>query len=120
MNSIRLHQLRFYAYHGVFEEETRIGGWFETDAEIFFQPATAPITQLQDTIDYVAMYTLIKRHMQQPHALLESLGEKIIESIFQHDRSIYRVDLNINKLNPPVSNFCGKLGVCLSRSRSIS
>ncbi|HCF64409.1 MAG TPA: dihydroneopterin aldolase [Ferruginibacter sp.] len=119
MNSIRLHQLRFFAHHGVFEEETVLGGWFEADVEVFY---TTPkqIQALTDTVDYVKVYGIIKSLMHQPHALLETLGETIIESIFQSDERIYRIDININKLNPPVSNFSGKLGVCISRSRNHS
>lgn len=120
MNSIRLNQLRFYAHHGVFDEETQIGGWFEVDVEVFFQSWVNRIQSLNDTVDYVAIYHLIKSSMSQPHQLLETLAEAIMDSIFQSDDRIYKIDVNINKLNPPVLNFCGKLGVCISRSRNLS
>ena len=115
MLTIHLHNLVFYAFHGLHEEETALGGKFEVSIDISF-PASGKITSLSETIDYVKVYETIRLHMERPSALLETLAQDITNAIFLTDKRINNINITINKLNPPISGFTGKVGVSFSKA----
>ena len=103
MATISIENMKFYAYHGCFEEEQQIGTnfsisiWFETDTK------TAELTDnVMDTVDYSKVYAVIKREMMIPSHLLEHVGRRIIDAVKQEAREIGKIKLKISKLNPPV------------------
>jgi len=70
MYSIQLNNLRFYAYHGVHDEEKQVGTEFEANIFIEFD-SKEPIIHLDQTINYVTVYELAKELFAQPVKLLE-------------------------------------------------
>ncbi len=110
MFTIQLNNLKFFAHHGVHEEEKVLGGEFEVNALIEFA-ADGKITKLNETIDYSKIFELIKQRMQQPTALLETVAQDLVYDIYKTNNGITSVDINIKKLNPPISNFQGSVGV---------
>ena len=62
---IELEKMRFYAYHGVMPQETKVGNDFVVDLIL-----TAPLEQavksdeLDDTINYAAVYAVVKEQME--------------------------------------------------------
>jgi len=112
MFTIHLNKMQFFAHHGVHDEETLTGNGFEVDVAINFDPGQ-PIHSLSETINYVEVYQLIKKRMNEPAKLLETLAEQMLFDIRALDQRIISIHLNINKLNPPIANFSGKVGVTL-------
>ena len=115
MFTIHLHKLAFFAHHGLHDEEAIIGTNFEIDVSINFDPG-GKITSIHQTINYAAVYDIIKRHMLHPVALLETLAQNIAEDIYLHDNRINSINININKLHPPIKNFIGSVGVSYSKA----
>ena len=115
MFTIHLNKLKFYAYHGVHEEETVIGTDFEVSVAVSFN-AIEKVEQLNDTINYVNIYEIIKLHFVQPEKLLETLAQNITQEIHKTDSRITSINITINKLNAPISNFIGTVGVTYSKS----
>lgn len=115
MFTIELHTLKFFAYHGVHEEETILGTDFEVSASIIFN-APEKIMALKDTIDYVSAYQIIKDKFQIPEKLLETLAQNIVEALYEFDNRILTINISIKKINPPISNFTGEVGVVYSKS----
>lgn len=110
MFTIHLNKLVFFAHHGLYEEETITGNDFEIDVSVEFD-AKSTITAIHHTINYVAVYNVIKAHMNQPVALLETLAQKITDDIYLLDERIKNINIRINKLHPPIKNFIGNVGV---------
>lgn len=115
MYTIHLNKLSFYAHHGLHNEEAVIGTNFEVDVSIKFD-SVQNITSISQTIDYTAVYKLIKKHMAQPVALLETLAQNITDDIYLLDKSIRLIIIEINKLHPPINNFSGTVGVTYSKA----
>lgn len=115
MHIIHLHQLHFFAYHGVYEEEKIIGNNFEVNADISFNVQT-PITNLSQTINYATIYEVIKKRMTIPTALLETLTEDMAHQIQLLDKRIQHISITIKKLNPPIPNFCGSVAVSYQKN----
>ena len=110
MLKIELHNLWFHAHHGLYEEEKLLGGDFTLDAEICYQPKAVP-HHISETIDYAAVYYLIKSHMQQPEPLLETLAMNITKDILEKFSLAEEVSICIKKMNPPMAGFTGNVSV---------
>jgi 7,8-dihydroneopterin aldolase/epimerase/oxygenase len=108
---IHLHQLKFHAHHGVFEEEKLLGNQYEVDLSVAFAPPALPIRELDQTIDYTDLYSLVKRRMSQPTALLETIATELVEEIRSRYSEIEKISISVKKLYPPVNSFEGAVGV---------
>ncbi len=108
--TIALNQLRFYAGHGVCDGEELAGSEYLVDALLEFE-TTEPILALEQTINYAAIYTLVKQRMTQPAGLLETLAQEIAGSVHEADQRVKQATISIRKLNPPIEGFSGTVGV---------
>ncbi len=114
MISIHLTNCSFHAYHGMYAEEAVAGGTFMVNARIDFNPPDH-ITKLEETINYVQVYEIIKNHMQQRYSLLETLAMDIANAIYEADKKVEKINITIYKMNPPLTNFIGNLGISFSK-----
>ena len=114
MFTIHLHNCRFFAHHGLFKEEVVVGAGFEISLSASFEE-TGLITSMKETINYVAIYELVKKHFNQPRQLLETLAQEIAADIYTLDSRIKSIEIHLKKLNPPIANFTGNVGVSFSK-----
>lgn len=114
-STIFLKELFFFAYHGIHEEERIIGNQFKVDVEVNFLHQNN-FNNITDTINYVEIYQLIQSKMNHPTPLLETLAESIIEAIAAFDKRIVTVSIAITKLQAPINNFTGNLGVRIQKN----
>ena len=111
MLTIELNKLRFHAYHGLYEEEKKLGGEFEVNVIVKHLPQKTPVKHLEDTIDYAGVSQLVRKHMEIAEPLLETLVMNITDDIFQQFALVEEVNIAITKLNPPFVNFEGSVTV---------
>jgi dihydroneopterin aldolase len=109
--TIELNKLRFHAYHGLYEEEKKLGGEFEVNVLVKHLPQKSVINHLEDTIDYTSVYQLIKKQMSIAEPLLETLAMNIAEDIFRKFSLAKEVNISVTKLHPPFINFEGSITV---------
>jgi len=79
MNKILVEGIKVYAYHGCLEEEGKIGCNYIVDVTMetdFMKAAIAD--DLKQTIDYVTVYTIVKKEMAIRAKLIEHVGLRII------------------------------------------
>lgn len=107
--------LRFFAYHGVHPEEAVLGNEFEVEALISQDAPDRPITAIEDTINYVAVYNLLKEEMDIRQPLLETCVMRMADRLFEAFPRIGKVTISLRKLAPPIEGFVGKVGVRYSR-----
>ena len=83
LDTIRLSNLIFYAYHGVEESEKQMGQRFEVDVELYLELNIAGRSdQLKDTIDYTEVYQVIEELvLEGEYNLIEALAEDIAQNI---------------------------------------
>jgi dihydroneopterin aldolase len=110
MITVHLHNLLFAGYHGVHDEERVLGNTYELNIDATVD-AKEHITQLHQTADYVAIYEIVKKRMLLPSALLETVAQDLADLIHIYDNRIKSVSVSIKKLNPPIVNFQGSVGV---------
>ncbi|MGY8824806.1 MAG: dihydroneopterin aldolase [Candidatus Latescibacterota bacterium] len=102
-DTIRLRNMRFYAYHGLFDEEAQLGQRFEIDLELKSDLRQAGLKDdLKLSIDYSTVYkTVAEIVTQQRFKLIEALAEHIAAQIGRTYAPIALV-VRVRKPNPPV------------------
>jgi dihydroneopterin aldolase len=111
MLSVHLHQVHFFSHHGMYEEEKILGNDFVIDLTVQYQPKHIPVVSIHQTINYVSLYGLVKKRMDQPTALLETVATEIAEQILNEFLLAEQVSISIKKLNPPIENIQGSVGI---------
>jgi dihydroneopterin aldolase len=101
--TIDLSGMRFYAYHGVSPQETTVGNEFMVEISYSF-PAEAVFEsdELDDTINYAGVYSLVKAEMARPSRLLEHVAGRIFRSLRTAFPPLTRVKVKLTKLHPPL------------------
>ncbi len=101
MGKIALEGMKFYAYHGVYEEEQIIGNHFILD--IYIETSYGGAIEeddIQHTINYETVYLVCQAQMKKTVRLLETLSENILYALKHQFNSIQNVTIRIKKLNP--------------------
>ena len=89
---IELEKIHFYAYHGVSEEERKVGNNYEVYIKVYTDITQAIATDnLLTTIDYGQLYEWIKEEMMQPSKLLEHVVGRIKKNILKNSFSFQKL-----------------------------
>lgn len=110
-----LKDLILFGYHGVHPLEKKVGTPFSMNI-IIDLAVNQNIITVEDTLDYAKVYETVKREFNQVEDLLEVLLERIISAIQQLSNQITFIDITLEKLNAPIPEFKGKVGVRLTKS----
>ena len=114
---ISLNKLLFVGYHGLYPEEKKLGNNYSVEIDIDFTPKEGVIDQLDQTIDYVHVYAIVKKWMDIPTPLLETLVGKIADDILSSQALANKIFVKITKLHLPISSFEGNVSVKIEKSR---
>jgi 7,8-dihydroneopterin aldolase/epimerase/oxygenase len=116
---IVLEGMEFYAFHGVFEQEKKIGGNYTVDIEIHADLKDAVSgDEISKTIDYGEVYTAIKIEMDKSANLIEHVAGRIVKALFSQFELIEGIRLRINKLNPPLNGKAKLAGFEIEHARN--
>lgn len=113
--TIELRQLRFFAEHGMYEEERLVGNEFEVDLSIGCPSPEEIITSIHQTIDYVSVYQILQQEFSEKKFLLETCAMNIASRLQQDFPQIEQLIITIRKMNPPITQFSGSVGITYSR-----
>ncbi|MBS4058679.1 MAG: dihydroneopterin aldolase [Bacteroidales bacterium] len=103
MSTISIEGMEFYAYHGCFAEEKVIGTRFVVDLYLETDTAEAEQTDnLEHTVNYLAVYQLVRKEMEHKSNLLEHVGRRIIDKTMQRFPMAQKVTVKVKKMNPPL------------------
>lgn len=117
MARIAISDMRFYAYHGCFEQEQAIGTHFRVDLTFTTDTRRAEMTdKIEDTVSYLDVYQVVKREMMQPSHLLEHVGRRVGEAVLRQFPAVDTVEVRISKMNPPLGGQIESVSVELSYS----
>ncbi len=115
---IELNELVFLGYHGLYAEEKKLGNTYKVNVHIDFIPKKELVDQLDQTIDYVHVYAIIKKWMEIPTPLLETLVGNIAEEILVSQTLVDKVFVAIRKVHMPIPQFEGNISVSVEKSRN--
>ena len=116
---VALEGLEFHAFHGVYPHERESGNWFEVDISVETDFAGASLQDdLAKTINYETLFLLVKKEMETPSKLLETVAINIVEDVLRELSAAQSVQIKISKINPPIGGKCKKASVSMFRKRS--
>jgi dihydroneopterin aldolase len=119
MSKIVLEGLEFYAYHGCFTEEQKIGCNYIIDLELYTDINKASENDnLDETINYSEVYNTVKQEMLKPSKLIEHVAGRILNQLFSGFEKLDRATIKISKINPPVGGQIKSAGVVLEKWRN--
>jgi dihydroneopterin aldolase len=113
MVSINLKNIIVKAFHGITEGENKVGSSYEVDLQVSYDEGEIRFDDLKSTINYEELFEIVKQRMQIPTPLLERVADGIIRRIKHQYSFIKEVRLSIYKLQAPIENFQGKVGVTM-------
>jgi 7,8-dihydroneopterin aldolase/epimerase/oxygenase len=112
---ISLEDLQFHAPHGVYEGEARTGNAFVVDV-VMQVDGQNPVQHLDETVNYVRAYELVRGVMTGQEALLEALCQRIAAELEAAFTQLQQLEVRIRKLTPAIARFSGSVSVSYSKS----
>ena len=103
MGTIKLKNIRTFAYHGCLVEESKIGSDYRIDLEVKTDLRKSCVSdKLADTVDYVLLNQIVVDEMAIRSELLEHVAHRIIVRVFAEAPSVSRIKIGVSKINPPI------------------
>ena len=94
---------REYAYHGCMDEEASLGSDYLINCSVWADLMPSALSDaLADTVDYVALRTIVSEEMAIRSALLETVVQRICQRILTDLPQVQRCSVKCCKLNPPI------------------
>ncbi len=115
---IELENVRFFAYHGVMEQEAVVGNEFEVNLRIGvdFEEAIES-DEIANTVHYGELYEVVKKEMMQRSKLIEHVAGRTVRAISEKWPNIKTIELRLSKLNPPIEGEVPKATVVVNYNK---
>jgi 7,8-dihydroneopterin aldolase/epimerase/oxygenase len=118
MAKIILENMEFHAFHGCLEFEQQLGNTFLVSLSMEINTEKAGKTDnLEDTLNYQLIYDVVKEQMEIQSKLIEHVGQRILDSIFEQFPQIEELNVKLSKLNPPLGGKVERVTIELIRKR---
>ena len=118
MGQIALEGMEFFAFHGYYDEEQKIGNKYGVDLYIDTDlHAAGSSDQLSETVNYEVLYRVVREEMMAPARLLEHLGHRVLDRVLEEFPYVQGVRVCVSKFNPPLGGICHRARITLERNR---
>jgi 7,8-dihydroneopterin aldolase/epimerase/oxygenase len=112
--TINLNDLQFFSHHGVHDEERVLGNNFIVHVSLQVD-AGDKISSIDQTVNYVSVFNIVKERMSIPTALMETLAGEMATAIHDLDQRIKSIQVSIEKKDPPIAGMQGSVSVSYSK-----
>jgi dihydroneopterin aldolase len=120
MPVIAIEGMVFHAPVGVYPAEKLLGNDLEVSVKLALQESvTAHEDDLAYTVDYEAIYALVRKIIAEPVNLLETAVSRIITAIFLEYPAVSKIKVRVAKLRPPLNGTVNKVWVEETQSRNL-
>lgn len=119
MDKIILKQMKFFGYHGLFEEENKLGQRFNVDVVLHTSLKKAGTSDdMHDSIDYGEAFEKVKEIVEgNSRNLIEAVAEDIATSLFTHFAMLQACTIQVVKPDPPIAGHYESVAVEIYRER---
>lgn len=116
MGLIKIEGMEFYAFHGHYREEQKVGNKFLVDLTIEADLEVPRVSDnLKDTVNYQKAYQIVKTQMEEKSHLLEHIAGRILDALYSELEGIKKATVKVSKMNPPMGGKIGSVSVVMSR-----
>ena len=115
MNSkISLSGMEFYAHHGCFEEEKKVGSPFVVDLVMEYDSTTAVTSDdVLQAVNYQSVYIEVKEVMKISVNLLETLSNSILVMLQEKFPQVVHAEVTVRKMNPALGGKTASASVTM-------
>ncbi|CAG9623416.1 dihydroneopterin aldolase [Sutcliffiella rhizosphaerae] len=119
MDKIYVNQMKFYGYHGVFPEETKLGQRFTVDLTIELDLSQAGNTDdLTKSVNYADLYQACKKVVEEEtYKLVETVAERIAAEILTSFSIVSSCTVKVIKPDPPIPGHYDSVAVEITRGQ---
>jgi len=120
LTTIQIAGLQTFGYHGLFEEERRLGQKFTFDIDATLNPApTHRDDQLDASIRYDAVVdAAVSLAGALTYQTLEALGEAVAIGLLRRFVLIDSISVGVAKFSPPIPHTLSKVGIVVRLVRA--
>jgi dihydroneopterin aldolase len=117
---IHLKNMAFYGYHGALAEENALGQRFLVDLALTLDIGEASRTdQLVHTVDYVQIYALCRRIVEQERVkLLETLANHLLDAVLAACPRVQTAAIVVRKPSVPLGGPLDYVALETEKSRA--
>jgi 7,8-dihydroneopterin aldolase/epimerase/oxygenase len=119
MDKIKLNEMEFYGYHGVFPEENKLGQRFRVSVELHLDlRKSGQSDDLEDSVNYADVYSISKSVVEgETLNLVEAVAERISSEILRTFSVVESCKITLIKPDPPIPGHYRSVAVEITRSR---
>jgi len=118
LGTIKLKNIKVFAYHGCLKEETKIGSDYRVDLVVKSNLNISRESDcLNDTVDYVLLNKIVKEEMNIPSKLLETVAKRILNRVFFESNLVTKAMVSVSKINPPIDGDVEMVTIKLTERR---
>ena len=116
---ISVNRIKVYAYHGCKPQERTIGADFYVTISALVEVEASAWHDdcLDGTADYSRFVSITRREMAIPSNLLEHVASRIASSVLGECPSVQKVNVTIEKENPPLGVLCKSVSIKIEQTR---
>ncbi|WP_082744075.1 dihydroneopterin aldolase [Alicyclobacillus mali (ex Roth et al. 2021)] len=109
----------FYAYHGAYAEEQRLGQRFKVDVHMHGDFRCAGETDdLDHAVNYASVYDVVRASVEgEPVRLIEALAERIAHRVLAAFPLVGAVEVAVEKPGAPVPGVLDTVRAVVRRAR---
>ena len=116
--TVKVENLKIYAFHGCMEEEKVIGSDYIINlCAVCSVGKKAFGDEIKGTVDYVDLARIAKREMSVRSKLLEAVVNRIISSCFNEISVLEQISVTVSKINPPINADVASVSVSMDKKR---
>lgn len=116
--TVKVENLKIYAFHGCMDEEKVIGSDYVINMKaLCFVGEKVFNDDITQTVDYVDLARIAKREMAVRSKLLEAVIKRIIDASFKEIDSLEELYVSVSKINPPINADVRSVSVTMSKKR---
>ena len=116
---IFLHGIELHGFHGLYEEEARLGQRFVVDVDWWLDlDAAAAHDSYDETVGYEKVFELVTRlSSERRFHILEAFAQAIADVLLERFARIEQVRVVVHKPNAPIPGIFRDVGVDITRRR---
>jgi dihydroneopterin aldolase len=110
----------YYAYHGVKEEEKKLGGKYEVDLDLYYDSTTAVISDdVKDTVNYEEALYCVSEVIAgtENYNLVETICNEILNMLMDKFNDLEMATVRVRKFSVPLRRVIGYIEAEQSISR---
>jgi dihydroneopterin aldolase len=113
---IELEDMEFYASHGCYDLEQKVGNRFIVNLKMTVEVEEAAYNDdISKTVNYLEVYELVARQMAIPSRILENVALRILEALSAtYTDRLKTAEVKVSKLARPLGGPLSRVSVTMS------